>query len=171
MAILNHAAFEQSLRNGKPQSNNNFVINDLPLNPEEILPNGNIALKGTNPKDLLGAKKVVFTCVPPVALAHEAFAMMDGSKKYGPFNWRKNKVQARIYIDAALRHMFAWFEGEEYAEDSGAHHLGHARACLGILLDAIETGNLVDDRPIEESKMFLKVLNRLNEEITRKNKL
>ena len=43
-------------------------------------------------------------------------------------------------------HLNAWAEGEEAAPDSGVHHLGHARACLGILLDAQETGNLIDDR-------------------------
>lgn len=101
---------------------------------------------GTNPKDLLGVKKISLAAVPPVAIAHESAAMLDGEWKYGFRNWRENKVQARIYVDACLRHISAWFEGEEYAQDSGVHHLGHARACLGILLDALETGNLVDDR-------------------------
>ncbi len=41
-------------------------------------------------------------------------------------------------------------EGQEKADDSGCHHLGHARACLGILLDAQATGNLIDDRPVTE---------------------
>lgn len=72
--------------------------------------------------------------------------MLDGEIKYGHRNWRDKKVVARIYIDAATRHLQAWAEGEEIAPDSGVHHLGHARACLGILLDAQETGNLIDDR-------------------------
>lgn len=101
----------------------------------------------TNPKDLVGARKVSISCIPPIALVHEAHAMMDGARKYEKYNWRSNPVRADIYIDALLRHVFAWFEGEEYAEDSGAHHLGHARACLGILIDAMESGNLVDNRP------------------------
>jgi hypothetical protein len=117
---------------------------------------------GTNPKDLLGAKKPSFTKIPPVALAHESLAMMDGAGKYGPYNWRDNKVQAGIYVDAAIRHLLAWYEGEEEAEDSGCHHLGHARACLGILLDAQETGNLLDDRPVaangSSSGIFNKVM-------------
>ncbi len=72
--------------------------------------------------------------------------MLDGELKYGPRSWRVDKIMARRYIDAAMRHMNAWAEGEEVAADSGVHHLGHARACLGILLDAQETGNLIDDR-------------------------
>lgn len=100
----------------------------------------------TNPKDLLGSKKVPLGEVCPVAMLHEACAMLDGDLKYGFRNWREKNVVARIYIDAALRHINSWAEGEEYAEDSGVHHLGHARACLGILLDAQEGGNLVDNR-------------------------
>jgi hypothetical protein len=100
----------------------------------------------TNPKDLMGNKKVPMSAVPPVAIAHEALAMLDGELKYGFRNWRAKSVVARIYIDACKRHLDSWLEGEETASDSGVHHLGHARACLGILLDAQSTGNLVDDR-------------------------
>lgn len=103
---------------------------------------------GTNPKDILGVAKVSISKIPASALIHEANAMADGARKYGPFNWRKNKVIASIYVDAALRHISSWFDGEELAEDSGVHHLGHARACLAIIIDAMETGNLVDDRPV-----------------------
>jgi hypothetical protein len=106
---------------------------------------------GSNPKDLLGVKKADATKVPAVAIAWEALAMMDGAGKYGAYNWRDNKVVASIYIAALKRHVDAWFEGESEAEDSGCHHLGHARACLGILLDAEATGNLIDDRPVNDS--------------------
>ncbi len=104
----------------------------------------------SNPKDLLGVKKPDMTKIPAVALLWESLAMMDGGGKYGPYNWRKNKVLASIYIAAAKRHLDAWFEGQRLADDSKCHHLGHARACLGILLDAEATGNLIDDRPITE---------------------
>lgn len=92
-------------------------------------------------------------------MLHEACAMLDGDIKYGFRNWREKNVVARIYIDAALRHLNSWAEGEEYAEDSGVHHLGHARACLGILLDAQETGNLIDNRA---TGVFSKVADRLS---------
>jgi hypothetical protein len=112
-----------------------------------------------NPKDLLGSKKVPLGQVCPVAMAHESCAMLDGDLKYGFRNWRQKDVVARIYIDAALRHLQSWAEGEEVAEDSGVHHLGHARACLGILLDAQENGNLIDDRA---KGVFSKVSERLS---------
>jgi Domain of unknown function (DUF5664) len=121
---------------------------------------------GSNPKDLLGVSKPSMSKIPYIALLHESLAMMDGGGKYGPYNWRDNKVVASIYIDALNRHIAAWFEGEEEAEDSGCHHLGHARACLGILLDAMETGNLIDDRPVTETSKG--VLARVMRKITSK---
>lgn len=100
-----------------------------------------------NPKDLLGLKKVSISKFPMVALFHGSHAMMNGADKYGPYNWRAKDVIASIYVDAAMRHLAAWFEREEMAEDSLVHHLGHALACEAILLDAQAHGNLIDDRP------------------------
>lgn len=116
-----------------------------------------------NPKDLQGLKKVSLTKLPAVAQVHGAHAMMNGAERYGPYNWRAKKVIASIYVDAALRHLGAWFEGEEAAADSGVHHLGHAIACCAILLDAQETGNLVDDRPVTDASrgVLSRVLERL----------
>ena len=101
----------------------------------------------TNPKDLVGVRKPRLSLVPPVSLVYQALAMQDGADKYQPYNWRKKKIQAGIYVDACLRHLLAWFDGEEAAEDSGLPHLAHAIACLGILIDAVEGGNLIDNRP------------------------
>lgn len=101
-----------------------------------------------NPKDLFGNKKVSFTKIPATALAHCALAMMDGAEKYGPYNWRDKPVIASIYIDAAVRHLLDYFEGQREAKDSMTHHLGHAMACCAILLDAEANGCLIDDRPI-----------------------
>lgn len=103
---------------------------------------------GTNPKDLLGMRKVPLNLVPPASMVYQALGMKNGAVKYGPWNWRANKVIASIYIGAAMRHLMAWLDGEEVASDSGVPHLGHALACIGILVDALETGNLVDDRPL-----------------------
>lgn len=100
-----------------------------------------------NPKDLLGLKKPPLGLVPPSAIILESMAMKDGAIKYNSYNWRLKKVIATIYLDACQRHLLSWQDGEEHAADSGVHHLGHARACLGILIDAMTTGNLIDDRP------------------------
>lgn len=100
-----------------------------------------------NPKDLIGEKKVPnLSVIPSAAIVHLARAMQNGAAKYGRMNWREHPVKASIYIDAAVRHLMAWTDGEEDAPDSDVHHLGHAMACFGILLDAQEAGNLIDDR-------------------------
>ncbi len=117
-----------------------------PLQPDPLGPPA--PLEPINPKDSLGLAKVSLSKVPVAGLIHEALAMRDGAVKYGPHNWREYPVIATVYYDACLRHMMAWFDGEEEAPDSGVHHLGHAKACLGILLDAMENGKLGDDRPL-----------------------
>ena len=72
--------------------------------------------------------------------------MADGEIKYGLLNYRTKAVAASVYFDAKLRHTFAWWDGEDLARDSLRHHLAHDMACDAILLDAMETGNLIDDR-------------------------
>ncbi|PTT81349.1 hypothetical protein DBR41_16940 [Pseudomonas sp. HMWF010] len=100
-----------------------------------------------NPKTLQGQKKAPLGLVSPVAMAHEAMALKLGLQKYGPANWRKDAVSSSVYFHAALRHIYLWWEGQDLDEESRAHHLGHARACLGIVLDAASVGKLNDDRP------------------------
>jgi len=101
-----------------------------------------------NPKDRIGVAKVPLWLVPSSSVIHQAMAMADGARKYGPYNWREKKVVTSIYLSAALRHIYKYLDGARIDEESGAHELGHALACLGIILDAEETGNLSDDRPL-----------------------
>lgn len=124
--------------------------------------------EGVNPKDLVGSTKVSITKFPVIGTIQGAMAMGDGAAKYGPYNWRDNKVIASIYVDAAMRHLFTWFEGQETASDSKVHHLGHAIACCAILLDAQATGNLVDDRPTVNPDWLEGVLTGLSETIKQK---
>ena len=123
--------------------------------------------QGLNPKDLVGSTKVDLSLVPPAGEIACALAMQDGARKYGPYNWREpgKPVQARTYVAAAIRHWKAWLDGEECAQDSGVHHLGHAMACGAILLDAIATGQLADNRPAKGAAARLL---KEGEEITKK---
>ena len=128
----------------------------------------NVALRdAANPKDVLGVKKVSLTKLPPVAVLHAAHALMVGAARYGPYNWRDKAVRATIYVDACERHLNAWLDGEEMATDSGVHHLGHAIACLAILLDAQAAGKLLDDRPLQAAGGFCRVLARLNRKVAK----
>lgn len=112
-----------------------------------------------NPKDLLGESKPDLSLIPPAAMLHEAMAMELGARKYGLYNFRVTPVEARTYVAAAMRHITAWLDGEEYCSDTllgepidadqagMVHNLGAAKAGLGILLDCLERKTLVDNRP------------------------
>ena len=102
--------------------------------------------KFTNPKDAIGSDKLPLHLWPPSATALGSLGFLDGLLKYGRSNWRPTGARASIYVGAALRHLQAWFEGEDNASDSGIPHLGHALACLAIIVDAQAAGKLVDDR-------------------------
>lgn len=99
-----------------------------------------------NPKDIVGAKKAPLTLVPPSAIIAIAEAMGNGAEKYGPYNWRDQPVQVRTYVEAALRHLYAYLDGQWAAEDTGISHLAHAMAGLAILYDATTLGSIVDNR-------------------------
>ncbi len=101
----------------------------------------------TNPKDLIGVKKVQVGLLPAAGKIYGALAMENGAKKYSPFNWRNNKVKYTVYLNAIERHLLALWDGEDTASDSGVSHLGHLIANASILADAIEGGFLIDDRP------------------------
>jgi hypothetical protein len=116
-------------------------------------------LDPTNPKDRIGIKKPSTWIIPDTALLHLGMAMRYGAEKYGPYNWREKKVKASIYLDAIERHRMAWASGETVAKDSKIHHLAHLMACAAILIDAEETGNLVDDRP--KTSVVVELLERL----------
>lgn len=102
----------------------------------------------TNPKDIIGRTKPPLELIPAGAMVQEAMVFGLGAEKYGAFNWRQQAVSARVYVGAAMRHLASWMDGESIDGESGASHLAHARACLGILLDAEAIGKLEDDRPI-----------------------
>jgi hypothetical protein len=100
-----------------------------------------------NPKTAVGVTKVPLHLVPPVLYHHTAMAFADGARKYGPYNWRDKTVSSSVYVGAALRHLNAWWDGEDLSEDARVHHLGHVAACVAILLDAMSVNKLNDDRP------------------------
>ena len=102
----------------------------------------------SNPKSQYGIKKPPMELVPPSAKIFLAEGFKDGAEKYGPYNWREESVAASVYVGAAQRHLDQWWDGEENASDSGVHHLAHALSCIAIIVDAKETGNLIDNRPL-----------------------
>lgn len=103
--------------------------------------------KRSNPKDALGSARIDLSHLSPFAMVEESLAYEEGLCKYGRNNYRIAGIRAMIYIGAALRHIWKYVMGEQRDPRTNVHHLGSARACLGILLDAEGYGKLTDDRP------------------------
>ena len=99
-----------------------------------------------NPKDVIATNKIPIHLWPTTATAMGAIGLLDGRFKYGNANWREAGVRASVYVSACQRHLAAWFEGEDQDFESGLPHLGHALACLAILVDAQAANKLTDDR-------------------------
>lgn len=97
------------------------------------------------------SEKPDLSLIPMVALEAEAVAFMVGEKKYGRYNYCKGH-DAHQLAAAALRHMTAWFNGEEYDPKDGQHHLGAVRACCAMILRQQQLGTLRDDRFKSEVK-------------------
>jgi len=99
-----------------------------------------------NPKDLAGQSKPDLSLVTRAMMEAIAAALKNGVEKYGRNNWRSTPVNALVYTAAAMRHIKAWEDGEDFAADSGVHHIDHAIASLAIMRDAEAFGTLVDNR-------------------------
>lgn len=104
--------------------------------------------KESNPKDDAAAgTRVDLSVFPMTAVIHGALAMTEGHLKYGAYNYRIAGVKSSVYLAALRRHVIKWENGQEQDPKTLVHHLGNAAACIAILLDAIECGKLIDDRP------------------------
>jgi hypothetical protein len=107
--------------------------------------------------------KVPLHLLPAAGALHGAMACWDGAvkKAYGAYNWRTTPISYMEMIGAMERHIAALKDGNDYAEDSGVHHLGHINACTAILLDAEASGTLIDDRPTPRSQVNVPLMRRL----------
>jgi len=140
-----------------------------------VVADGRRADAGSNPKTLMGRLKVpMLSVIPPAALAYFGVAMRygayeaprkDGSHGYGPYNWRDQPVEASTYVDAAIRHIMQFWDGEDIDPGSKVPHLAAAIASLGILIDAIENETCKDDRPAIRKAAVSKVIDRFTRKI------
>ena len=105
--------------------------------------------------------------VPAEVIMEVGLAMLEGARKYGRHNYRKAGVRASVYYDALMRHVMAWWEGEDNDPDSGLNHIIKALATLVVLRDSMRNERWVDDRP-PKVKPFIKELNKKAEQIIEK---
>ena len=86
--------------------------------------------------------------------------LLEGGRKYGRHNFRAVGVRASVYFDAAMRHLAAWWEGEDIDPDSGMNHIAKALACLTVFRDAMLQDKWTDDRPPKGRAHWMQDLNK-----------
>jgi hypothetical protein len=92
--------------------------------------------------------KVPLELIPLSSLEDCARVFGYGRRKYAAWNWAKG-MQWSVPYGCLLRHMKAWFDGEDNDPESGYPHLGHAMCNLVMLSTFARTYREGDDRPVE----------------------
>lgn len=113
-------------------------------------------VKDSNPKDAIGIKKSPMSTLSMPVAYEVAAGMLEGACKYGRHNYREIGVRASVYYDATMRHLAAWWEGQDIDPDSGIHHVSKAIASLFVLRDAMICAKCDDDRPPRAPEEWLK---------------
>lgn len=92
--------------------------------------------------------KVPVQLLPVRPLVEVGQVLAFGAEKYGRENWCGGMEASRLY-GAALRHMFAWWSGQDTDPETGLPHTAHALCCLLFLSDLRHTRpeGWQDDRP------------------------
>jgi len=85
--------------------------------------------------------------LPANVLLQVAKILGYGAKKYNDYNYLQGDgLPHSKPFGATLRHMFAYWDGEDLDKESNAHHLDHAITELLMLKDEINRGKGKDDR-------------------------
>lgn len=90
--------------------------------------------------------KLRYDLMPPQALEDIVQILTFGAEKYGDRNWEGGMAWSRCY-GSMMRHIQAWWSGEDVDSESGEHHLAHAACNLIFLMEYTRTKSDLDDRP------------------------
>jgi hypothetical protein len=108
-----------------------------------------------------GRKPQVFSLIPWESVTEISKVYHYGAKKYSEHNWRRGYPWSWSF-DAMIRHLTAWWSGEDKDPESGISHLTHAGFHVLSLLWYELTGRGTDDRwkpPTDADNQKLKVSN------------
>ena len=89
--------------------------------------------------------KTRYDLLPPELLEETAKVLTFGAQKYSAHNWAQGASWSR-YFSAMMRHMWAWWRGEDNDPETGFSHLAHAACCLSFLIAYQRRGLGEDDR-------------------------
>lgn len=90
--------------------------------------------------------KLRLDLIPPSLSWAVGSVLTFGAQKYGDRNWEAGIEWNRCY-GALLRHLTAWWGGENLDPESGKSHLWHAACCLTFLIEFEQTHPELDNRP------------------------
>ena len=71
--------------------------------------------------------------MPPNVVGAVVDVLTKGAEKYSPNNWQKVPNARERYYSAMMRHIDAWWGGEQTDSETGLHHLAHV-ACNAFFL-------------------------------------
>jgi hypothetical protein len=80
------------------------------------------------------AAKARFDLLPWAAIREIGRVLAHGAIKYGDNNWQHVENPRPRYFAAAMRHLTAWWDGEQEDIESKLSHLAHAGCCILFLL-------------------------------------
>jgi hypothetical protein len=93
--------------------------------------------------------KIPLHLVPPDAINAIAKVLDFGSKKYALRNWEKGANYSVPYA-SLMRHLLAFWEGEDNDPESNLPHLYHVLMNAAMLVRYFEQHKDLDDRPKKE---------------------
>lgn len=100
-----------------------------------------------------GEKKFRPELLSPAATLGLSAVLTVGAKKYEDRNWEKGILYSRVY-GALMRHMLAWWDGEDFDPETGLPHLDHAQCCIHFLSHYHHNDYCdIDDRPKDARKL------------------
>lgn len=105
------------------------------------------------------AGKLRMDLLPPDAMEALARILTDGAAKYGDRNWEKGMKWSRPHA-ALLRHLLAWWGGQDADPESGHSHLWHVLTNAAFLVSYEMRGIGEDDRPGTGPKVRLEILTK-----------
>jgi hypothetical protein len=87
-----------------------------------------------------------YDLLPAEALEQIVNVYTYGVGKYDAHNWRKGMSLSRLF-SASMRHLWAFWRGEDIDRESGLYHLAHAAfSVCGMLQFVLEGRKELDDR-------------------------
>lgn len=126
---------EEFLRKGTASSQIEPIVGDFPAKMQPKASGGKKYDQDKIRLDLIPVS--IFTALGAV--------LSFGAKKYADRNWEQGFKWSRVY-GAMLRHLVAWYGGEDRDPESGLSHLDHALCNMTFLKEFEKTHPELDDR-------------------------